>query len=173
MCDKGADIVICQHSHCIGCEENYKSSKIVYGQGNFLLDMTDLESWKTGLLLGLQIDQNGLNVQYYPIVKYRNTVRLALKDESELIIRAFYERSEKIKEKGFIEKVFADYCLNCESKYLMVMFGLAGLLKRIINRTTKGYFLKKWYGRKARMMILDYMICESHQEVLRRIMAAD
>jgi len=35
--EKGADLVICQHSHCIGAFENYHDSVIVYGQGNFLL----------------------------------------------------------------------------------------------------------------------------------------
>lgn len=170
MCDKGADLVICQHSHCIGCEENYKCSKIIYGQGNFLLDQTDLESWKTGLLLCLKFDDNGFDVQYYPVVKNKNTVKLALKDESELIIRAFYERSKQIKEKGFVDRLFAEYCSLCENKYLLVIFGVSGLFKRIINRTTRGFFLKKWYGRKARMMVLDYIICESHQEVLQRIM---
>lgn len=41
--EKGANIVICQHSHCIGCEENYKNGKIIYGQGNFLFDDSDDE----------------------------------------------------------------------------------------------------------------------------------
>lgn len=30
--DKGADLVVCQHSHCIGCEEKYNHGTIVYGQ---------------------------------------------------------------------------------------------------------------------------------------------
>lgn len=38
MVDKGADLVVCQHSHCIGCKEIYKDKTIVYGQGNFLFD---------------------------------------------------------------------------------------------------------------------------------------
>ena len=41
MIEKGTDLVICQHSHCIGCEENYLSGKIVYGQGNFIFDCDD------------------------------------------------------------------------------------------------------------------------------------
>ena len=39
--DKGADLVLCQHSHCIGTYEDYKNGKIVYGQGNFLFDRDD------------------------------------------------------------------------------------------------------------------------------------
>lgn len=35
LVDAGADIVLCQHCHCIGCSEEYKSAHIYYGQGNF------------------------------------------------------------------------------------------------------------------------------------------
>ena len=36
--EKGADLVVCQHSHCVGSYEKYKSSTIVYGQGNFIFN---------------------------------------------------------------------------------------------------------------------------------------
>lgn len=49
MVDKGADIVICQHSHCIGCKELYNGKTIIYGQGNTLFDIeggaSGLEDW--------------------------------------------------------------------------------------------------------------------------------
>lgn len=35
LVDAGADLVTCQHSHCIGCSEYYKGKFICYGQGNF------------------------------------------------------------------------------------------------------------------------------------------
>lgn len=35
LIDAGADLVTCQHSHCIGCCEYYKDKFICYGQGNF------------------------------------------------------------------------------------------------------------------------------------------
>ena len=41
LVDKGADLVLCQHSHCIGCEEKYRDGTIVYGQGNFIFDNDD------------------------------------------------------------------------------------------------------------------------------------
>ena len=43
LIDAGANLVICQHSHCIGCEERYKSGTIIYGQGNFIFDYKDIE----------------------------------------------------------------------------------------------------------------------------------
>jgi poly-gamma-glutamate synthesis protein (capsule biosynthesis protein) len=35
MVKNGADVVLCQHSHCIGCYENFEGGHILYGQGNF------------------------------------------------------------------------------------------------------------------------------------------
>ncbi len=35
LVDAGADLVTCQHSHCIGCSEYYNGAFICYGQGNF------------------------------------------------------------------------------------------------------------------------------------------
>ena len=35
MAEEGADVILCQHSHTIGCYEEYAGCHIVYGQGNF------------------------------------------------------------------------------------------------------------------------------------------
>ena len=37
MADNGADIILSQHTHCIGCEEYYNGSYFLYGQGDFML----------------------------------------------------------------------------------------------------------------------------------------
>ena len=47
---QGADAVICQHSHSMGCAEYYKDSYI-YGQGNFIFDANDNEYWNNGLIV--------------------------------------------------------------------------------------------------------------------------
>lgn len=51
IADKGADIVIAQHTHCIGTYEEYKGSLLVYGQGNFIFDRADNVFYNNGLLL--------------------------------------------------------------------------------------------------------------------------
>ena len=87
LVDKGADLVVCQHSHCIGCEEKYHGGTIVYGQGNFLFDRSERPGWKTGLLI--QIGDN-FEVTYIPLCKHANTVRLASNDESSIILEDFF-----------------------------------------------------------------------------------
>lgn len=50
MAEKGADLIICQQSHCIGSYEEYCGSTIVYGQGNFVFDYSTNELEQTSLL---------------------------------------------------------------------------------------------------------------------------
>ena len=49
--DKGADLVVCQHSHCVGCKEEYLNGTIIYGQGNFIFENQNDEFWNTSLLI--------------------------------------------------------------------------------------------------------------------------
>ena len=59
----GADLVVSQHSHCIGCTEKYHGGELVYGQGNFLFgerpeveeNIQDQDAWKRGMVLQLSL----------------------------------------------------------------------------------------------------------------------
>lgn len=54
MADNGADLVIAQHTHCIGCEEIYNNSRLIYGQGNFLFARMSSAISQQGFLLEIQ-----------------------------------------------------------------------------------------------------------------------
>ena len=56
MVRAGADLVLCQHSHCIGCRENYEGGEIVYGQGNFnFVKYVDHPHWHSGLMVEVEL----------------------------------------------------------------------------------------------------------------------
>jgi poly-gamma-glutamate synthesis protein (capsule biosynthesis protein) len=56
LVEQGAKAVICQHSHCVGCCEDYRGGHIVYGQGNFVFDSSAPPSgWNEGVLVRLCI----------------------------------------------------------------------------------------------------------------------
>ena len=146
FCDKGANVVICQHSHCIGCEENYNSSKIVYGQGNFHFDMQDREEWLTSLLIQLEISCDKIDVNYFPITKNGCKIEAANTEKEKEILENFYKRSKEILEANFVkdnykkeaEKALLSYIrqfytlnryamqnnLNCEAHREVFHYGL-------------------------------------------------
>jgi poly-gamma-glutamate synthesis protein (capsule biosynthesis protein) len=74
--DKGADLIICQHSHCIGCFEEYQNSTIVYGQGNFVFNKQDNEFWNSGLIIRIYFNKT-IKIEYVPILKKDPGIRLA------------------------------------------------------------------------------------------------
>lgn len=70
--EKDAELVICQHSHCLGCKEEYLQGTIVYGQGNFIFDDEENEYWQISLLIKLSGD---FKIEYIPLKKNGNTVQ--------------------------------------------------------------------------------------------------
>lgn len=167
LIDKGADLVVCQHSHCIGCEEKYGSGTIVYGQGNFLFDNSNSEFWQTGLLIGLN---NDFEVSYYPIMKVKNTVRMADEKKRAEILEEFNKRSEAIKSPDFVEKEYSKFADSFRSTYLGAYFGRKTIFFRILNKFTRGYMfrrmLDKRYSKVNMVQIANYVECEAHRELM-------
>lgn len=65
----GADAVLCQHSHCIGCYEEYQGGHIVYGQGNFHFMFGEMtRNWYTAFLVELDIGER-IRVCFHPITR--------------------------------------------------------------------------------------------------------
>ena len=165
--DKGANLVICQHSHCIGCEEKYLNGTIVYGQGNFIFDYSENECWKTGLLV--KIDSNFL-ISYIPFVKIGNVVRIADEKKSLEIINDFRMRSEQIKSTEFvkdeykklIEKNILSYIYTFKEEKLFFF----RLLKKIFGKRIESIYLRRIVNDKKYIKIANYIDCEAHRELI-------
>lgn len=161
----GADLVVCQHSHCVGCKEEWAGSTLVYGQGNFLFDHSSSEYWKTGLLIEVEIGGNS-NIKYHPLVKDGAFVRLASESESKEIISGFFKRSREITQDGFIENQFNEYAVSQVNFYIECCLpGSTSLLYRIVNKLCGGNLAERLIGRKQRLAILNHIECESHSEL--------
>jgi len=165
--EKGANIVLCQHSHCIGCKEDYKKGTIVYGQGNFLFDHSDREEWQTSLLI--EITDDGVN--YIPLVKLKNTVRLADKEKAETILGQFAKRSQDIQEIGFIGTAYSEFAESMLDGYLWQLAGASNSkILRVINKLSGYGFYKRYvkskYNKQQQLNLLNYFVCEAHREVI-------
>ena len=164
LVDKGADLVVCQHTHCIGCEEKYKDGTIVYGQGNFLFDDSDSEFWQTSLLIDLDED---FNISYIPIVKSDNKVRIADEKRRQAILTDFHKRSDEIKQSGFVNKAYAAFAEQMEKEYLVRFSGNIGrnIFVRVLNKFTSYEFIKKLYPATSKVAIENVLDCEAHREL--------
>lgn len=172
MVEKGADLIICQHSHCIGCEEKYQNSTIVYGQGNFLFDYSESEYWQTSLLIKINDD---FSISYIPLQKQDRRVRLATESVATDILSEFRERSEEIKDKLFLEQKYKEFSLDMIDRYLITFSTINphNFFVRIINKLS-GYrfvtwLIKKKFDSKKLLNIRNFVECEAHSELLIKV----
>ncbi len=168
--DKGADLVICQHSHCIGCEEKWGQGTIIYGQGNFLFDHSQSEYWKTSIIIEVDIEDS-VRIKYHALVKEDNKVRLADNNSATQIISVFNNRSDEIKNETF---VYENYNRFASEMYYSYMYRILGKKVKkpafkILNKITKGAYLKKYVKRNyeidEKSALLNVLECEAHNEL--------
>ena len=170
--EKGADLVVCQHSHCIGCGEEYLQGTIVYGQGNFLFAGEDNEYWHTGMLLAVEEDRT---IRYIPVIRQGNGVRKANETETQEILRGFSERSEEIRSDVFVEEQYRQFAKEFRNEYITWFMGKTqGIGFRILNKLSGGRTGRrtvdkymKTYGIGAR----NYIECEAHRELFLKGLA--
>ncbi len=171
MAEKGANLVIAQHTHCIGCKESFNESELVFGQGNFIFDDGNDEFWNSGLLLKVTIEKKSGNVKqqiaYIPYIKTpEGKIRLANKADKEKLLKDFFTRSEKIKENTFVEKEFKNFANNRFAVYLDALHG-DNFIYKVFRKLFGLNFVYKLYSKPYVLnKIKNFLECESHYETL-------
>lgn len=165
MVQKGADIVICQHSHCIGCYEIFENSTIIYGQGNFIFNDKDNEFWNTGLLVKIHFEED-FWIEYIPLEKTDCGIRLASGSVKDKILSEFYARSKQIQDENFIHKKYEEFAALNLNKYLRTFAGYGIWLSRIDRKLLNNFLIRKLYKKKTLLAMQNYIECEAHRELL-------
>lgn len=167
MVEKGANVVICQHSHCVGCKEEYLNGTIVYGQGNFLFDLNNNECWNSGLII---VIDNTFKIKYIPIEKRASGIRIASEKD---ILEKFFERSDRILTDDFVEKNYKEFAMKSSGYYLLgisknrvLMFFFRALNKLSKQRLMVNCSLRKKYSGKYYMRLRNFIECEAHNELI-------
>ena len=155
MVECGADVVIAQHSHCIGCYEEYEGGHILYGQGNLhFIEGDEHASWFESLLLELDIDGEGrITPAYYPIVSSCEdiSVRLAEGERADRIMNEFKKRSEELLTGEWLAG-WEEFCKN--APYYAEM-------PRYAFRPNSTENQNECFG--------HYIDCEAHADVMREL----
>jgi poly-gamma-glutamate synthesis protein (capsule biosynthesis protein) len=170
LVEEGATAVVCQHSHCAGCYEEYLGGLIVYGQGNLLFeDPNEGEAWHEGFLVKLEISKDGSSG--FGMVPYQQSkggmgIKSFSSEEERDFVSKIQVRSENILRPGFVREVWNDYRLKRRHYYLSKILG-HGCLTRRLNRT--GAVTRTLYSRDSLLAVRNALTCESHREVLESI----
>lgn len=165
MTEKGADLVICQHSHCIGCSETYHGATIIYGQGNFIFDDSDSEFWQTSLLVKAEMKET-LRIEYLPVIKKGKVIQLAEGEQASKIMEGFLERSRQILDENFVKQEYRKLADKYMVSYLTKLSGRGKWLSRIDRRIFGNALIKRKYNEKNLLALQNHLECEAHRELL-------
>lgn len=168
--DKGADLVICQHTHCIGCKEEWKQATIVYGQGNFLFDEDDNEYWATSLLVSTDLQKENVKIEFIPLCKNGAKVELADEKRKNIILSNFEKRSKEILKDGIIEEKYNRFADDMVMSYFNRSLGNIprSFAFRVLNKISAGKLKGKCYTEKDLLNLINLMDCEPHRELFIR-----
>ncbi len=158
MVKNGADVVLCQHSHCIGCYENFEKGHILYGQGNFhfvkaLYAQSEEKkaSWNNGLLVELTFEKE-CAISFKPVVVDGLGIRFADEAEYGQIMDSFEKRNEELAN-GEWEKRWQEFCLSMKEQY---------------DEAAQSYG-KEGGDEWKREWFCHYLDCEAHSDVWREL----
>lgn len=174
LVEQGANAVICQHSHCVGCMEIYLGAPIVYGQGNFLFDYpSSTTAWNIGLLICLDINDEGNFAT--SLVPYRQSdgqsgARRLTTDEEDKFMKDFKSRSEAIGDTSFIERQWEVFCKENKRTFLHSLNGKTGILRRLAGKLDMLHYLD---SREVQRRRLNYIRCEFQRDALITVLTRE
>ena len=178
MVEAGADVILCQHSHCIGTYEEYKNGKILYGQGNLLLDQyvkAYEKYFSSGLLIQIVIEESTVRLEFIPIMKNGPSIRLANEEEKKKIISEIMNRTTEIQDPEFVESHFKEYVMKYGYRYSFRISRLGYIISSIDNRFFGGKILNRNYkylmAKHRRLALENSLQCEVHNEVIRTFLS--
>ncbi len=168
MAMKGADLVLIQHSHCIGTMEKNGNSTILYGQGNTVFGYRDNDSsWNEGWLITL--DTNTLDLNFKLIKAMESGIDFATNSEHDSRFAEFQSDSIHLGSQEFIREKWDEFCDSMKSLDLSLLYGYGKWSTRL-NRILHNRIVNTLYSNRNKLVTLELIRCEAHHEVIKTIL---
>lgn len=168
--DMGADAIVSHHTHAFSGFEMYNSKPIFYGLGNFLYDWPGKRnsSWNRGFVVKLSIS-DGIDFDIIPLKQCDEMpgVFHLSKEEKEAFFMEFDRLNTIIHNDVQLEKEFQKYC---NSVYPMYDAFIEPYFGKYITALRKRGFFPKLMTRRKRLLLLNLTRCDSHRDVLMRLL---
>lgn len=162
MADCGADMILAQHTHCIGCEEYYNGSYLLYGQGDFLLKNFAPGLTDTGLVVELVIENGQVQIKKH---KVKSVDNLFVRYDEHQDLSEFNTRSNMVGDEDYVYQEFQEFCDKELRLYLTSFKSPSKLRLRLKRFFPKAY--KKWlyqYNERDLMFVLHTLRSEQNRE---------
>ena len=168
--DIGADIVISHHTHAFSGYEVYKSKPIFYGLGNFIYDWPGKinSRWNQGYVIRLHISEK-TEFEIIPLKQCNEMPGVFHLNSGEA--EAFNKEMERlnmiIADDNLLETEFKKYC---NSVFPMYDAFIEPYFGKYLTALRKRGFFPKLMSKKKRLLLLNLTRCDSHRDVLMRML---
>ncbi len=162
MADCGADLILAQHTHCIGCEEYYNGSYLLYGQGDFLLKNFAPGLTDTGLIVELVIENGQVQIKKH---KVKSVDNLFVRYDEQQDLLEFNARSNKVGDEDYVYQELQKFC-DKELRLYLTAFRSPSKLRLKLKRFFPAAY-KKWlykYNERDLMFALHTLRSEQNRE---------
>lgn len=166
LVEEGANVVACQHSHCVGSYETWQGQLILYGQGNFIFDY-DAHGYKgkEGVLIDLDVQPGGAStfklVPFTQGTAKAGLVRMEAAQEARFLAD-LEARSQRLAEADFLEASWEAYCETRKLSLLDEVLDHGRVLRRLNSRGA----VLAWRGRPYFRNLLSIVQNEGMVETL-------
>ena len=152
MAKHGADVVLCQHTHCIGAYEEFEGCHILYGQGNFQFsNIVRLASWDS--LLAVEYDTSSHEISFTPIVNVETGgIELAKGDKKQSIMSEFEARNKQL-QNGEWKSGWHEFCVKHKDGFI------TNIAKACQKNSTE----------RENHVLAHYLECEAHFDLIREV----
>lgn len=153
MVRNGADVVLCQHTHCIGCCEDFEGGHILYGQGNFhFVGLSDNDPSMWNESLAVKYDTKSGKVEFVPFAVKDCGIELAKGTVKQKIESGFKTRNQMLKN-GTWQEGWREFCKSVAPVYIEAAQSAAHLGQKGISESKFAHYLD----------------CEAHTDVWREL----
>lgn len=162
MADCGVNMILAQHTHCIGCEEYYNGSYLLYGQGDFLLKNFAPGLTDTGLIVELVIENGEVQIKKHMVKSVDN---LFVRYDEQQDLSEFNSRSNKVGDEDYVYQELQKFCDKELRLYLTAFKSPSKFRLRLKRYFPKAY--KKWlyrYNKRDLMFALHTLRSEQNRE---------
>jgi 2',3'-cyclic-nucleotide 2'-phosphodiesterase (5'-nucleotidase family) len=168
--DLGADVIISHHTHAFSGYEIYKSKPIFYGLGNFIYDWPGKINidWNKGYVVRFIIsDKTEFKIIPFKQCNEKPGVFNLNEEETKSFNREIEKFNQIIADDQQLETEFLKYCNKVFPMYDAFIEPHFG---KFITALRKRGFFPKLISRRKRLLLLNLIRCESHRDILLRLL---
>lgn len=171
LTEAGADLVLCQHSHCIGTLEEHAGGTILYGQGNTAFGYrAGNAAWNEGL--AVHVSLSGGEVSFRLLKAEKDGVSYAPQDAENKRLEQLMDDSKLLADPEQIKAKWACFCRAQAALDLPLLYGRSRVFIKL-NRLLGNRLIDCFYSRRKKRITMNLIRCEAHHEVVRTILEED